>query len=154
MGGLSDWTSMKTIPDRVHIPVSLECRVSVDRDVFRRQYVGVKINELTPLHPYHHFREKVMKAARMWIDDMRRQGHDLLTAESDIQVFGPYRSIHREGSHAPTWEPAPGMAKTFKSHVRGIGESANPDSADFVMKATFITHKARPVPTKEPASVS
>ena len=146
---------MKSIPDRVHVPVSLECRVSVDRDVFHRQYVGVKINELTPLHPYHHFRAKVMQAARMWVDHMKKQGNDLLTAEGDIRVFGPYRSTHREGSYAPTWSPAPGMAKTFRSYARGIGESANPDSADFVMKAMFIAHKARAVaPSKEAASVS
>lgn len=133
----------------VHEPVELTARLTVDREIVQpgKIWNGVRINDLSTLYPFGELRVRCMNGAKRWIADMAKQGKDLLTAEADIKVFGPYRS--RAGTYT-TPEALMRRMLTQRQGVVGYSEDEdfNPAAADFVFKATFIERRHRPVQTK------
>lgn len=119
----------------VHAPEERTARITVDRAIVQpgRTWNGVRINDLSSLWPYGELRTRLMNAAKKWIRDEGLRQRDLLTAEADILVYGPY------------------VARTYaRSGVVGYDESEDPDpsAADFVFRAQFISRRHRPVQTK------
>jgi hypothetical protein len=76
---------------KVYSAVTKTCRATVDRGLFRKQYNWVKVNDLDVLWPHNHVREAAIDAAKKFVEDMRKQGFSLLTAESDVEIYGPLR---------------------------------------------------------------
>ncbi len=133
----------------VHEPVERTARLTVDREIVQpdRIWNGVRINDLSSLYPYGELRVRCMSGAKKWVADMAKRGEDLLTAEADIQVFGPYQS--RAGTYTTPDALKKRMA-TERSGVIGYSEDEdfNPAAADFVFKAQFVTRRHRPVQGK------
>lgn len=133
----------------VHAPEERTARITVDRAIVQpdRVWQGVRINDLSSLYPYGELRVRLMNAAKKWIRDEGLRERDLLTAEADILVFGPYKS--RAGSYTTPGALKRSMA-TGRTGITGYGEDEdfNPWAADFVFKATFISRRHRPVQTK------
>jgi hypothetical protein len=133
----------------VHEPVERTARLTVDREVVQpgKTWNGVRINDLSSLWPYGELRVRCMNGAKRWVADMAKRGEDLLTAEADILVYGPYQS--RAGTYTTPDALKRAMA-TQRTGVVGYSEDEdfNPAAADFVFKAQFITRRHRPVQTK------
>lgn len=136
-------SAVRTDTGIVHEPVWLECRVTVDRGLFHRQYPGVTVNAISSLWPENELREKVFRYADKWIHDMKSQGYDLITAEADIKFWGPFKHVNLSGSQAKSWTPAPGMAKTFRAFGETELDDPYEDKADFLLKARFLATKQR-----------
>lgn len=133
----------------VHEPVERTARLTVDREIVQpgRVWAGVRINDLSTLFPYSELRVRCISGAKRWIRDMALRGEDLLTAEADILVYGPYQS--RSG----TYTTPDTLRKAMQAQRTGVigyseDEDFNPAAADFVFKATFISRRHRPVQTK------
>lgn len=139
------YTHVRHDKDMVHVPVVLRCRVTVDRGLFTKQYRGVKVNDIGVLWPESHFREKAITGAKMWIQQMEQQGYSLLSSESDIAVWGPYKPRNFTGAQQRSWRPAPGMGSTFRTFGERSDEDPFEDSADFVLEARFLASKQRMV---------
>lgn len=133
----------------VHTPEERTARITVDREIVQpgRVWNGVRVNDLSSLYPYAELRVRLMNAAKKWIRDEGLRDRDLLTAEADILVFGPYRS--RAGTYTTPAALKKAMA-TQRTGVIGYSEDEdfNPAAADFVFKANFISRRHRPVQTK------
>ncbi len=133
----------------VHIPEERTARITVDRAIVQpgRTWNGVRINDLSSLYPYGELRVRLMNAAKKWIRDEGLRNRDLLTAEADILVYGPY--VVRSYSRA-TPQAFKRQMETERTGVIGYDESEDPDpsAADFVFKARFISRRHRPVQTK------
>lgn len=130
---------------KVHIPVTLRCRVTVDRGMFYRQYRGCKINDMEQLWPYSHLRSAAMDGAKEWIRQMKLQDYELLTPESDILVMGPYKSRNWSGAGSASWRPAPGAAPSFRAFSEMANEDPQAESADFILEARFLAGRLRMV---------
>lgn len=133
----------------VHEPVERTARLTVDREIVQpgRTWAGVRINDLSSLYPYGELRVRCMSGAKRWVADMAKRGEDLLTAEADILVFGPYQS------RAGTYTTPDALKKAMGAQRRGVigyseDEDFNPAAADFVFKAQFIGRRHRPVQTQ------
>lgn len=133
----------------VHNPEERTARITVDREVVQpgRVWNGVRINDLSSLYPYAELRVRLMNAAKKWIRDEALRDRDLLTAEADILVFGPYQS------RAGTYTTPDALRKAMQTQRTGVvgyseDEDFNPAAADFVFKARFISRRHRPVQTK------
>jgi hypothetical protein len=135
--------------EAVHVPEERQARITVDRAIVQpgRVWNGVPINALSSLWPYGELRVRLMNAAKKWIRDERLRDRDLLTAEADILVYGPYRS--RAGTYT-TPDALKRSMQTTRTGIVGYDESEdfNEAAADFVFKADFITRRHRPVETK------
>jgi hypothetical protein len=136
----------------IHHPEERTARITVDREIVQpgRVWNGVRINDLSSLWPYGELRTRLMHAAKKWIADEVKRDRDLLTAEADILVFGPYQS--RAGTYTTPDALKQAMA-TQRTGVIGYDESEdfNEAAADFVFKAQFISRRHRPVHTKREA---
>lgn len=135
--------------EAVHAPETRTARITVDREIVQpgRVWNGVRINDLSSLFPYGEFRTRLMNAAKKWIRDEGLRDRDLLTAEADILVFGPYQS------RAGTYTTPDALKRAMQTQRTGVigyseGEDFNPAAADFVFKAQFISRRHRPVQTK------
>lgn len=133
----------------VNEPVTLRARLSVPRGLIPpgpdgqpRTYNGVAINSMSALWPYDELRTRCIDGARQWVAHKAKQGDDLVTAEADIKVYGPYRS--RAGTYNVS-------AKSMHSTGYAENEDFNDDLADFVFEAVFLTHRHRPVQTRAEA---
>ncbi len=133
----------------VHIPEERTARITVDREIVQpgRVWNGVRVNDLSSLYPYGELRVRLMNAAKKWLRDEGLRDRDLITAEADILVYGPYRS--RAGTYTTPDALKRSMA-TGRTGVVGYSEDEdfNPAAADFVFKARFISRRHRPVQTK------
>lgn len=133
----------------VHAPVERTARLTVDREIVQpgRTWNGVRINDLSSLYPYGELRVRCLSGAKKWVRDMGLRGEDLLTAEADILVYGPYQS--RAGTYT-TPDALRKRTATERSGVVGYSEDEdfNPAAADFVFKAMFVTRRHRPVQPK------
>lgn len=130
----------------VHVPAERTARLTVDREVALQQHNGTRINDLSTLWPFAELRARCFSGAKKWVADMAKRGEDLLTAEADIRVYGPYKS--RAGTYH--------AAAPKRGAVRAVGyaedeDGVNPAAADYVFKATFISRRHRPVQTKAEA---
>lgn len=134
----------------VYAPETLRARLPVPRGIVPpdpatqdgyRVYNGVPIDSMAALWPYDELRTRCVDGAKQWVRHKAGQGYELLTAEADIKVFGPYRS--RAGTYSGT----------KKARVTGYGEDEdfNEDLADFVLEATFLSSRHRPLQTKAEA---
>ena len=112
---------------RVHVPLTKQARFTVDRGMVRRQYNRVKLNEMSSLWPFSFMREAAFRAAKQFVSDMQKKDLDLITAEADIRVLGPY--VHRR------WNGAEFVLG------RMAGEDKFEDLADFVLEAEFLNHR-------------
>ena len=139
------YTHERSEKTTVHTPVWLDCRVTVDRGLFHRQYPGVTVNDISSLWPEGELRQRVFTYANKWIQDMKAQGYDLITAEADIQFWGPFKHVNLSGAQGKSWSPAPGMPKTFRPFGEAQFEDPYEDKADFILKARFLASKVRMV---------
>ena len=116
----------------VHEPITLRARMTVDRGAVVAQYRQRKINTLPQLWPHGELRNQLMHGAKKWVSDMGKQGFELLTAEADVTVTGPYapRNLH-------------GKTNQFGATVEDQDDVQNAHAADFVLEATFLS--ARPI---------
>lgn len=134
----------------VAVPVTQRARLSVPRGIVpaHRVYNGEKVNDMPALWPYDELRTRCIDGMKKWVARRQKDGDELLTAEADIKVFGPYRS--RAGTyHRSSTDPR----KPGALHVTGYGEDEdfNDDLADFVFEAQFLTRRHRPVQTRNEA---
>lgn len=94
---------------------------------------AVRINDLSPMAPWSHFRAHMLKQAARFVKYAARQSlaFQPLTAEADMRVYGPYRTRIYE-------DPEKKVA-----HGRKRGE--NPDRAmvDFKIWGEFVQKYAR-----------
>lgn len=134
--------------EMVHQPVTRQARLAVPRGIVPTHpdgtfhtYNAVRINEMTALWPYDELRTRCIDGAKSWVARQARLGDELLTPESDVKVYGPYRS--RAGTYGNTGKP--------KVTAYGEDEDFNDDLADFVLEATFIQTRNLVVQTKETA---
>jgi hypothetical protein len=104
-------------------------------------YNGTPINAMLSLSLRDDLRKRCIDGAKQWVRRRSLDGMSLLTAESDVKVFGPYRS--RAGTY--------GSGKQPVVTAYGEDEDFNDDLADFVFEATFLTTRHRPVQTKAEA---
>lgn len=130
----------------VHVPEERTARITVDRAIVQpdRIWNGVRVNDLSSLWPYGELRTRLLNAAKKWIRDEGLRERDLVTAEADILVYGPYRS--RDG----TYTTPDALLRAMRANRGGVvgydeSEDFNPEAADFVFKATFISRRHRPV---------
>lgn len=142
-------TLIQVASGTVHVPEERTARITVDRAIVQpgRVWQGVRINDLSSLYPYGELRVRLMNAAKKWIRDEGLRERDLLTAEADIQVYGPYQS------RAGTYTTPDALKKAMGAQRRGVigyseDEDFNPAAADFVFKAQFIGRRHRPVQTQ------
>ena len=77
--------------ERVAEPVNLTAVFPVPAEALHRTYRGVKMADLPSLYPFNHVRDLALSAAKTWVSHMALQGFDLLSNESDLRVWGPYR---------------------------------------------------------------
>ncbi len=124
-------------------PVTQRARLSVPRGIVPDHHVynGERINDMAALWPYDELRTRCIDGAKSWIRRLMQDGVELLTAEADVRVYGPYRS--RAGTYGTGKQP----------QITGFDESEdfNEDLADFVFEATFLARRHRPVQAKEGA---
>jgi hypothetical protein len=133
---------------KVYSAVTKTCRATVERGVFQKQYRWVKVNDLDVLWPHNHVREAAISAAKKFVEDMRKQGFSLLTAESDVEVFGPVRHHDFSKSTAPSWAPAPGAKTTFRTFGYHNAEEDQDGAEDFLLRAQFLSSKMKRVEHK------
>lgn len=130
----------------VHVPEERTARITVDRAIVQpgRVWNGVRVNDLSSLYPYGELRVRLMNAAKKWIRDEGLRERDLLTAEADILVYGPF--VARTYSRS-TPDAFKKQMQQGRTGVIGYDESEDPDptAADFVFKAQFVTRRHRPV---------
>jgi hypothetical protein len=135
--------------ETVHVPEERTARITVDRAIVQpgRVWNGVRINDLSSLYPYGELRIRLMNAAKKWIRDEGLRRRDLLTAEADMLVFGPY-VVRSYTSLSP--KDFLKQVQTERRGVIGYDETEDPDpsAADFVFKARFISRRHRPVQAK------
>jgi hypothetical protein len=103
------------------------------------------VNDVSSLWPESELREKVFTYAGKWIHDMEAQGYSLITAEADIKMWGPFKHVNMSGAKAKSWEPAPGMKKTFRPFGEIEDDDPYEDKADFLLKAQFLASKSKMV---------
>jgi hypothetical protein len=135
---------------KVYSAVTKTCRATVERGLFQKQYTWVKVNDLDVMWPHSHVREAAMTAAKKFVEDMRKQGFNLLSAEADIQIYGPLRHHDFTKSATPSWSPSPGMPGTFRTVGYGFGEEDPNDAEDFLLRAQFLSTKMKRVEHKIP----
>ncbi len=134
----------------VYSPVTQRARLSVPRGIVPegRVYNGERVNDMAALWPYDELRSRCIDGMKKWVRRRQLDGDDLLTSESDIKVYGPYRS--RSGTYnRSTADPR----KPGAMHVTAYGEDEdfNDDLADFVFEAVFLSRRHRPVQAKAEA---
>lgn len=140
---------------KIYSAVTKTCRATVERGMFRKQYAWVKVNDLDQMWPGNQVRHAAISAAKKFVEDMRKQGFDLLTAESDIVVYGPLRHHDFSASASPQWSPSPGMKKTFKTFGYDFMNEEDPnDAEDFLLRAQFLSTKIRLVEHAIPEKVT
>lgn len=128
---------------RIYTPVWLGARFTVSRGTGRRQYRRMKVNRLSVLWPESQLRKPALDFARRFVDDMRSQGYELLTAEADVVLTGPFPPRDYSGQ------------RTQRHHIRGggdvtvlpvnsqtIGEN-NSSVEDYVLEAEFLSSRVR-----------
>lgn len=127
----------------VYTPVTKTCRVATDRGMIRTPKAWVRINDLSSMWPEGQFRRAALDAAKRFVADMERKGLSLITPEADMLVYGPvrHRDFSKAGFGAPTWQPAPGMAPTFKATGWDMSEEWTEDSEDFLLRAEFLASR-------------
>ena len=139
----------------VHVPVTHRARMTVEREMALQQHRGTRINDLPSLYPFGALRERLLFAAKKWVADMEKQDFDLLSAEADVKVFGPYRS--RAGTFGDVKQrkrtTALGDVGQVSTPVTAYSEDEefNPAAADYVLEADFLARRHRPLQTKESA---
>jgi len=134
-----------------YAPETLRARLSVPRGIVPpdpatqdgyRVYNGVPINSMVALWPYDELRTRCIDGAKQWVRHKAGLGYELITAESDIRVYGPYRS--RAGTYGKS-----------KHDIKVTGysedEDFNEDLADFVLEAIFLSSRHRPVQSQQEA---
>ena len=128
----------------VHEPVTRQARLTVPRGIVPggKVYNGDAINTMVALWPHDELRTRAIAGAKQWVDSRAAFGETLLTAEAEIKVFGPYRS--RYGTFS-------GTKKSPTITAYGEDEDFNEHLADFVLEATFIATRHRPLQTKAEA---
>lgn len=92
-----------------------------------RQYNRVRLNDMPSLWPYGFLREAAFGFARQFVSDMAKKGKDLLSAEADMVILGPYR--HRK------------FSDDLVAGGRSAGEDHYQDLADFVLEARFLASR-------------
>src|SRR4051812_18721372 len=109
-------TLIQVASGTVHVPEERTARITVDRAIVQpgRVWQGVRINDLSSLYPYGELRVRLMNAAKKWIRDEGLRERDLLTAEADIQVYGPYQS------RAGTYTTPDALKKAMGAQRRGV----------------------------------
>lgn len=132
-----------------HIPVWLSAVFTTDSGLARRQYRRQKVNDLSPLWPESHLRQKALHFAKKFIDDMKLQGYDLLTSEADVLVSGPYRSRNLQSKFGATATTKHHVARSNKQVTvlpivgRQGAEDPFPDKEDFLIEAQFLSSRVR-----------
>ena len=131
----------------VYSKVEKTCRVATTRGTIRIPYRWVRVNDISSLYPDSQFRHVAIDAAKRFVADMARQGLDLITAEADVRVYGPlrHRDFSKAGHAAPTWQPAPGAAPTFRTAGFAHAEDPEDDAEDFLLRAEFLAKKVHMV---------
>ena len=141
----------------VYTPVTKTCRATCPRGLIWTPKNWIRINDLSSLEPEGRFRRAALDAAKAFVADMAKQGLDLITPEANMLVFGPvrHRDFSQAGHSAPTWQPAPGAAPSFRASGFDIFETFDDDAEDFLLRAEFLARKVHLVEyvIKEPEPV-
>lgn len=115
-------------------PVRLRAALEIDVELMPLRMVNDRINDLSPLGPERHFREKMMWGAKEFVFRMKQQGKTLLTPEGDMLIQGPYLkhnwANHRDGVRAV---------------ARKVDEVLYPDGVTYYIIGTFLETRAHQV---------
>jgi hypothetical protein len=117
------------------VPVRLRARMTVERELFTRQYRGEPIGALPDLHVpgrARALRAVALDSARKFVADMARQGNNAVDEPGGFRLYGPYQS--RDGYL--------GADRANGSHQF---EDKHPESADFVLEGAFIATRGKVV---------
>lgn len=78
----------------VAVPVLLTAAFPVDYDAVARPYRGVAFKDFIDIFPYSTVQRIAVDAARKWIKHMALQGYELMGNETEVRLWGPFRSKH------------------------------------------------------------
>ncbi|MGH2362440.1 MAG: hypothetical protein ACRDGM_18100 [bacterium] len=123
---------------RVAVPVELQARLTVERGVVKRQYRGVRLADISDIYPFDLIKKRLGSGIQRFIADMAKQEYEVISAEGDFKVTGPYRQ------RAMT-------ADQNQPKIVGLqdGEDIFEDSADMVVTGMFLARRHRPVMTAQ-----
>lgn len=120
------------------VPVTKRARLTVERDLVKRQYRGEPVGTLdrvllaTPMRSLH---DKLLDGAKQFINDYAKQGFQSLTPPESFIVWGPYQS-RGFGLRGVT-------TKVTVAHGFMQNEDPYPDSADFIIQGNFLATHGR-----------
>ena len=118
------------------VPVTRRARLTVERDLVKRQYRGERVGSLdtvllsTPQRTLH---DKLLDGARQFVRDYAKQGFRAIIEPESFIVWGPYQC---RGFGKVT-------TKVTVAHGYAEGEDPFPDSADFIIQGEFIATRGR-----------
>ena len=116
------WQPIRQLAGRITVDFELARPVLAMRPGYLIK--GERINDLSPLPPETHFRAAMLRAARLFVDDLikKPERYHLETPEADMLIYGPYQ--HR--SHS-------GVAVGFEQD-----EWLFPEAVDFQIVGDFV----------------
>lgn len=90
--------SIQVKPGKIYHPLSLTCKFPVDAElVLRCQQLGDKphrgttIGKMPELHPFAQLKEIVLSQTKEFVRHMKLQGYEPQEAETEMELWGPYR---------------------------------------------------------------
>jgi len=118
------------------LPVTLKARLTVDRELVRRQIRGEQIGSIETVQfsqvgLHRTLVEKLIEGANTFTRHYATKGYQALTPPSEFIVWGPYASRFTGVTARPTTS---GFAD---------GENPFPDSADFVIEGKFLATRGK-----------
>lgn len=120
------------------IPVTRRARLTVERDLVKRQYRGEPIGNLDGGHlitlaATRTLHSAIAEGADQFIRDYAKKGYQALANPEDFIVWGPYQS---RGFGLTS-------AKPTIAHLSAEGEDLFPNSADFIIEGKFLATQGR-----------
>jgi hypothetical protein len=136
---------------RTYTPVVQRARLSVPRGLGRRQYQRVRVNDLSSLWPEGQLRTVILRNAQKFVEDLGKQGYQLLSAEADVTVTGPYQHrefttsglqpVERHVRRGPASNRQSVTVAGLQARGRTLGAEADSDWEDYILEARFLNSR-------------
>ena len=80
-------------PGKIYHPLRLVCKFRIDPELALETglHHGASIGKMLELYPYDQLKHKALSEAKTFMGHMRRQGYIPQQAESEMELWGPYR---------------------------------------------------------------
>lgn len=90
--------SVQVKPGKIYHPLSLTCKFGVDTDLALRcqrlgdkPHRGTTIGKMSELHPFVQLKRIVLAQTKRFMRHMRDKGYEPQQAETEMELWGPYR---------------------------------------------------------------